>query len=57
MFKGLFDQRTLTLLILILSVVNTANAMLLANWPVMWAWISSVAGWYAVWDLTKNNSK
>jgi hypothetical protein len=54
MFKGLFEQRTLTLVILILSVVNSASAILSANWPMALGWISSVAGWYAVWDLSKH---
>ena len=52
MFKSLFDQKTLTLLILILSVINAASAILAANWPVALGWISSVAGWHAVWNLT-----
>ena len=54
MFKGLFEAHTLTLLILILSVANALTAILSGHTDIMWGWISSVAGWYAVWDLTKN---
>ena len=54
MFKGLFEANTLTLLILILSVVNALTAILSGHTDIMWGWISSTAGWYAVWDLTKN---
>lgn len=53
MFKGLFEANTLTLFILILSTVNAAIAILSGHTDVMWGWISSTAGWYAVWDLTK----
>ena len=54
MFKGLFEARTLTLLILILSVVNALTAILSGHTDIMWGWISATAGWYTVWDLTKN---
>ena len=54
MFKGLFEARTLTLLILILSVANALTAILSGHTDIMWGWISSVAGWYTVWDLTKS---
>ena len=53
MFKSLFDQKTLTLFILILSVINASSAIVSHDWPVFFGWVSSVAGWYAVWDLTK----